>query len=129
MITLLSLIEKYDITASCEQDYYPEFPEMFPAGTTHWTVTLCFGRRRLTTEYHVGPWHQYVPTAEEVLSGLMLDASCAMDNDSFEEWCVMFGYSPALKTSRELYKGCVATERKVRKFLGDHVVEFFQSQY
>lgn len=88
------------------------------ADASHWTVTLRMGRRRITTEYHMGSAHKGEPDAADVLSSLVIDASAG--SQSFDDHCADFGISRDSRAEYATWKACAKIAPKVRRFLGEH---------
>lgn len=86
-------------------------------GSTHWVVTLRMGRRSIRTPYHMGSALTGEPTADDVLSSLLIDASAGAQ--SFDDHCAEFGISRDSRAEYATWKGCRAMAPRVLRFLGD----------
>jgi hypothetical protein len=85
-----------------------------------WTCTLKRGRKRMTVPFYMGIGHNgKEPTAAEVLSCLLSDASSADDARSFEDFAGELGYDVNSRKAERIYKACQRTSRKLHAFLGD----------
>jgi hypothetical protein len=58
------------------------------------------------------------PTAADVLSSLLIDASAGAQ--SFDDHCAEFGISRDSRAEYATWKACAKTAPKVRRFLGEH---------
>lgn len=86
---------------------------------SHWRSTLRRSgdqRRSLTVYYSMGSAHTGEPTAADVLSSLLLDAS---GPEEFADWCGDFGYDTDSRRAERTFKACQVIARKLRRFLGD----------
>lgn len=92
-----------------------------------WTVTLSWKGpppifdskapvRRITVPFYQGAGHSAEPTAADVLSCLILDASAA-DYDSFEQWAEDFGYDTDSRKAERVYRACCETAKRLERFL------------
>jgi hypothetical protein len=92
--------------------YNESFPNSHP-----YMVTLRYGRRSMRVPFYMGPALTDEPTAADVLSCLILDASAT--EISFEEWCADLGYDEDSRKAEATYRACVKNGQKVRRLLGD----------
>lgn len=124
-MTLAAFCERHKITADVsygappgEQGQDSEWRRT----ANPWTVTLKFGRRRLTTGYWTGAAITDEPTAADVLGCLMLDASSVDDGAPyprlFRDWCDDFGYDTDSRKALAAYEACCKLAPKLRRFLG-----------
>jgi hypothetical protein len=86
-------------------------------GSTHWAVTLRMGRRSIRTPFHMGSACKGEPTAADVLSSLLIDASAGAQ--SFDDHCAEFGLSRDSRAEYATWKVCRAMAPRVLRFLGD----------
>jgi hypothetical protein len=100
--------------------------ESMPAGSYDYLVTLKLEGRELETEYHMGPALEQDPDAENVLSSLLLDASCG--EMSFEEYCSDFGYDTDSRRHHKTWKACKKLAPKLQEFLGEHYEECVEAE-
>lgn len=121
MAKLEDLIEKYRITSTAKYGA-PEDP--FFRNCTPWTVTLRFGRRRMTVPYYMGRGHRGAkPTTGMVLGSLLQEASIA-DSGDYADFCGEYGHELDDSRSIKIYKACVRISNRLHKFLGDAYEEF-----
>ena len=124
--TTKQLINRYRIRADVgygapprdDDDSWPNNP---------WTVTLKFGRRRITSPFYMGIGLSGEPEADDVLDSLLLDASGA-DYHDFEDFCAEFGYDTDSRRAERVYKGCQQASRKLHQFLNGHYDEFMEAE-
>jgi hypothetical protein len=64
------------------------------------------------------------PTAEMVLSCLLLDASGFENARSFEEWAEECGYDPDSRKAQAIYDTIAREVPKLKEFLGEHFEAF-----
>lgn len=115
---LETLCEKLKITAESrygvDRDPLPGVHD----GMDAWTVTLRFGRRRLTVPFFMGVGHNGAePDAASVLYCLASDARAGAV--SFEDFASEFGYDPDSRKAEQIWKACRRLAPRVRQFLGD----------
>lgn len=89
-----------------------------PAHSTHWRVTLRYCGRQLSTYFSMGPALCHEPTAADVLSCLISDASTVDGARNFSEWCADLGYSDDSIRAERTYRTIEYQSRKLRAFLG-----------
>jgi hypothetical protein len=95
-------------------------PRMDEKGMDGWTVTLRFGRRRMTIPFYKGFGHHGAePTTYEVLDSILMDASAYDNARSFEDFASEFGYDADSRTAERLYKACGSISKRLRRFLAD----------
>lgn len=88
-----------------------------------WRVTISSREREFGTLYRAGMGHKsnlghpLVPKLSDVLSCLLLDASC-VEGESFEGWAENFGHSTDSRKALESYLSCQNTAMNLRKLLG-----------
>lgn len=96
--------------------------------TAHpWTVTLRYGRRRLTVPFWTGSAHTEDPTAADVLACLVSDARAG--EQSFEEFCADFGYDSDSRQAHNTWKACSKLAPRVRRLLGDDFERFARAEH
>jgi len=92
---------------------------------THYKVTLerRNPHRQLTTVFSMGFAHTSPPTAGEVLSCLITEATSVLNANSFEDWASDFGYDPDSRKAEAAYRACGKISKQVKRFLGDNWAE------
>lgn len=98
-------------------------------GMHPYTVRLRFQRRSLTTSFFMGSALTREPTAADVLSSLLLDATSVENAGSFEEWARDLGYDPDSRKAEKIYRACERTVPKLRRFLGDHFDQLARAEH
>ena len=126
MSELSSLCEKVGIHAEVKYGApaNPEFSESNP-----WTVTLRYGKRRLTTPFYTGYAISREPTAADVLLCIVSDATRVEDASDFQEWARDLGYRGDLRRAEKIWKACIRLVPKLRRFLGDQFDAFANAQH
>lgn len=123
-IQLKDLVKTLDITVKAELvGSRPGAGEWTP-GSSHWHVLLLRGvngeKKSLCTYFTMGPALKGPPSVADVLSSLVLDASCG--EMSLEEYLEEFatGYLKAKDVTRALraHETCQALAPRLREFLG-----------
>ena len=61
------------------------------------------------------------PTTADVLACLLSDASGA--SETFEEWCLNFGFSDDSMKAMETYRACQKTRPALQRFLGTELMD------
>ena len=61
------------------------------------------------------------PTTADVLACLLSDASNA--SETFEEWCLNFGFSDDSMKAMETYRACQKTRSALQRFLGPKLLD------
>ncbi len=93
-----------------------------------WTVTLRYQGRRLTTNFYMGSGHAgKEPTAADVVSSLILDASAG--EQSFEDFCTDLGYDTDSRRAFRTYTACRKTAPKIHRLLGDAFDRFAAAEH
>jgi hypothetical protein len=83
-------------------------------------VTLKRGHSKsMTVPFFQGMAHTKAPSAADVLSCLLSDASVE-DATSFEDWCSDFGYDTDSRQAEKTYRDCLFQTKELRAFLGEH---------
>lgn len=122
MSTVKDLTEHYKITISAAiVDRNPNMDDM-PDGSLHYKVTLRGFGRRMTLYYSMGPAHTKGPDAAGVLDCLLSDAFAV--EYTFTEWCAELGFDPDSRRGERIYKACLKSAEKLRRFLGGTFNEF-----
>lgn len=96
------------------------------AAMDHWRVK--FTRRndggersglvaaKMTTYFSMGYGHNgAAPTVEDVLDCLASDATCS---DSFEDFCLEYGYDSDSRKAEKTWKACIKSRDRLQQFLG-----------
>lgn len=117
------LCERLKVRISCTYGANKKPPTWEAAHS--YRVTLRFEGRQLSTDFHQGAAHTKEPTAADVLSCLISDASSG-DSGSFGDFCCDFGYDTDSRKAFDLYMACRKVNKRLRHFLGDSF-ETFQS--
>lgn len=123
MQSLKSRIREDNIRASA--DYRPEGAPDYTDGMSDmnwWNVTLRIGRRRMTVPFGMGYAHTGEPSAYDVLSCLLSDASSA-DQD-FEDWAADYSYDTDSRRAEKTYNAVVRQTEQLRNFLGDKFSDY-----
>lgn len=102
-------------------------PEGWTPGTRGTKVRLAFGKRRLTVPFFQGPAHREDPSAADVLSCLVSDASSG--EESFEDFCSSFGYDEDSRKAEATWKACKRIAPKLKQFLGDAFERVSQAEH
>jgi hypothetical protein len=89
----------------------PEFPDGH-----HYSATLGYQGRCMTTPFHTGSGWTTDPTAHDVLECLLSDADSAQE--SFGEWCANRGYDSDSRKAERTYKACQRIRGQLQKLLG-----------
>jgi hypothetical protein len=76
------------------------------------------GRRSMRVPFSQGSAHTEPPTAAEVLNCLALDASGYANAQSFEDWCVEYGYDTDSRKAERTYKAVERQADKLARFAG-----------
>jgi hypothetical protein len=99
-----------------------------------WTVRLIcaspkLSRRSLTATFKVGTGQNgEAPKADDVLDSLVSDSD--VDNyETFEDWAENTGYSSDSRKAENVYRACQKIAKKLRKFLGDDLLESLRNDY
>lgn len=71
---------------------------------THWTVTLTFDGRTITSPYSQGSAYDRPPTAASVLESLFLDAR--MGRETFAVFCGGMGYDEDSRSAEATWRAC-----------------------
>ncbi len=104
----------------------PEWQKSDP-GAHPWTVTLRFGRRRITVPFWTGSMLTKEPTAADVLSCIVRDAEAG--EQDFADFCADFGYDQDSRRAERTWKTCRSMAPRVRRFLGEHFEDVAQAEH
>ena len=91
-----------------------------------YTVTLKYDRRQMTIPFFMGPALTHEPTDTDVLPCLLADYSTV--NESFEDFCMNFGYDEDSRKAEKIYKQCQRNGKKLEKLFGSDL-ETIASHY
>ena len=127
MSQLQDVCEKLKITARVRYGNKVTIEDEWQKTATPYTVTLRFRGKRLTTPYFTGSALTEEPTAADVLSSLVVDASCG--ELSFDEFCRDYGYDTDSRKAERTWKACVWVAPKIRAFLGDAFDEIANAEH
>lgn len=83
-----------------------------------WTVKLVHQKRSITVPFWQGAAHTKPPTAADVLSCLVSDASSYESARDFEDWARDLGYDTDSIKAKRTYEACGRTAKRVRTLLG-----------
>ena len=98
--------------------------------TAHpWTVTLRYHGRRLTVPFFMGSALDHEPTAADVLSCLLSDATSFENAGSFEEWAREYGFDTDSRKAERIYRELENLAPKVRRLLGDDFDTFARAEH
>ncbi len=92
----------------------------------NWRVTLRHEGRRLSVDFFGGEAVTN-PTAADVLSSLMLDAS--IGEESFQDFCDDLGYDEDSRKAELTWKACAMQAPKVRRLLGSSWERFARCEH
>lgn len=107
--------ERHGITLTADYSDKP-IPRGFVHGSTAWKVTLKMGRRRLTTDFYTGPAWSREPSAADVLSCLLSDASSYRNARHFGEWANDLGFDDDSRKAEETYRACGKIAKRLDRF-------------
>jgi hypothetical protein len=126
MSELEALCEKRHI--SCVAHYGgAEVPEGWAHGTHPYKVHLRYKGRKLTTPFFMGPACEREPSAADVLSVLLTDASCG--DMSFDEFCRNMGLDTDSRKAERTWKACRDMIPRLHRFLGDDFEDFASAEH
>jgi hypothetical protein len=94
-----------------------------------WRVTLSYRGHKLSVDFFQGMAHEKEPTAADVLSCLISDATSVENTRSFEEWCSDFGCDTDSRKAEKAFKACEAMVPKLRRLLGDDFDLFAKAEH
>lgn len=117
-----SFAAKHSITIESEETGLLEGESEWSSGATHYNCTLRMGRKRMTVRFHMGAAICREPSVSDVLDCLITDSDVMLaggEIERFEAWASNFGYDTDSRKAEQTYRACVATARKLVKFLGE----------
>jgi len=126
---LTKLCTDRKVTTTCEHLGMGRMNETDKQPMHHWRVTLRFEGRRTTVDFWQGLGHSAEPTAADVLSSLVLDASSYENAGSFEAFVADLGYDEDSRAAERVYKACGKMAPRVRKLLGEHFDAFAGAEH
>lgn len=126
MTELERLCERLGVRISCQLGA-PDNPEF--SSSIGYTVRLRYKRRQLTTPFYMGAALDHEPSAADVLSCLISDATLVMSASNFEEWARNLGYDPDSRKAETAYKACRVIAPKVRQLLGEDFGLFQKAEH
>lgn len=106
-----------------------EIPDGWFAGTHPYQVKLKYQGRKIKVPFFMGPAHCKEPTAGDVLSCLVMDATGVENSTSFEDWCSDYGYDSDSRKTLKTYKACKKVVVKVRRLLGEDFDLFTSAEH
>lgn len=89
-------------------------------------VKLRYRGRQLSVDYWMGVGLSGDPDAESVLECLLSDAIAGQD--TFEGFCMEFGYNEDSRKAKRIYDACVRMRNKLERLLGDDFDDFLESE-
>ena len=95
-----------------------EVPEGWTPGTHPYKCRMRFQGRAITVPFYCGPAITREPSAADVLYCLCSDTRAG--EQDFGEFCSELGYDQDSRKAERIWKACVRTAPKVRRFLGDN---------
>lgn len=93
---------------------------------TGWHCTLRYEGRQYSFDFWQGQGVAGEPTVEGVLECLLNDAQAGQEN--FEEFCRELGYDQDSRRAEQIWKACRATERSMRRLLGEDYEAFLYAE-
>lgn len=109
----------------------PDDADDWQQNANAYTAILHYKGRRLTTPFFTGSGWKHDPTAADVLSSLILDASAydAHHGEAipFEDWAADLGLDADSRKAYAMWKAAVASAKKTHKFLGSDFEEFAEA--
>ena len=96
-------------------------------GAHPYKVVLRYRGRQLTTPFFCGSAWTREPNVADVLSSLILDASCG--DQSFEDFCSDFGYDEDSRKAERTWRDCTAMTPRVKRFLGERFEAFTSAEH
>ncbi len=128
-VTMETLCTEKNVRITCEYGNAKATPSTWENTRHHaYRVTLRLGRRTLSTDFFTGIGWNKEPSAADVLSCLVSDASSG-EHDSFEDFCSNFGYDTDSRSAESTWKECKRTAIRVRRFLGDDFETFANAEH
>jgi hypothetical protein len=130
MKSLPELLDRLGVRAKAHPAPLPaDLRDNFGSGGTSWRVNLVGfdkrgGARVLQTPFWQGSAHRGPPTAADVVSSLVLDASHA--DSSFEDFCSDLGMYESSR-SRQTYNAIQKMRPKLEAFFGDELPEVVEA--
>ena len=104
-----------------------EVPEGWMPGTPPYKCQLRYKGRSLTIPFFMGSANTREPSAADVLSCIISDATSG--EDSFEDFCSNLGYDSDSRKAEATFKACKKMGPKVRKLLGDDFDAFARAEH
>jgi hypothetical protein len=94
-----------------------------------YTVTLKYDKRQMTVPFFMGPALTHEPTDKDVLPCLIADYSVI--DESFEDFCMNFGYDSDSRKAEKIYNQCKKNGKKLEKLFGPDLVKVtdYYSEY
>lgn len=91
-------------------------------GAQHFLATIRYKRRELQAEYSIGSAVK-APERSDLIACLLSDASAG--SESFEDYCINFGYDTDSRKAYATWLACQTTARDIKFLLGADL-EMFQ---
>jgi hypothetical protein len=129
MTDLEKLIRREQIQIAISPGYEKADQVVTPQpGTSTWTVTLLYQKRRYTTPFVT--MHGAGPLIADVIFNLCQEVrGLEGTQGSFEKWALKHNYNPDSRTAEMLWKTVVTAMPKFRSFLGIKVKEFLMAKH
>lgn len=77
--------------------------------------------------YIAGKVQYLSPSAADVISSLLCDASCS--SSSFSDFCANMGMDEDSRSGKKLYRACKKSSEKIHYLLGDDFDEFVNAEH
>lgn len=113
--TLKALCAKFKIKLTFSEDTSPH--EDWPAGSSHYIVTLELRGRKIRTKYGQGPALCHDPRVEDVLGSLLLDGR--MGQEAFADFCNELGYDADSRKAYASWEECVTVNHRLDTWFAD----------
>ncbi len=95
---------------------------------THWTVTLRYRGRQMTTPYYMGSAYTGEPVTEGVLDCLLSDSSGYDSARDFADWCADYGYDTDSRKAERTYQQIARQRDALRRLLAADYDAFQQAE-
>lgn len=118
-MNIREFVNKYGIKIVV--DYANNNPNFADQNTpmNHYKVVLKYAKHKMTTYFSMGLGISGLPTAEDVLDCLALDAAGIENARNFEDWCNEYGYDTDSRKAEKIFKVCTKQALQLQCFLGD----------
>ncbi len=117
-MTVKEFVKLHKINSQSQMvDRNPNMTDM-PAGSSHYKVTLRYGRRRMIVPFSMGPAHCHKPDTECVLECLQSDAQGVAYGQDFSEWASDLGYDTDSRKAERTFALVVKQSARLEQLLG-----------